>query len=264
LVARPSARAGAGFVFDRRGEAGPFFSITIGGLNEMIRTGINVKEGNKTFYLDDPKERQRYTKYMTPRPERAFCKILCSLRFRSKGTRVMVQENANEMNPSEALDDQEIVQTQDEQEIDPAEIDPAELAQEAAMDCGYFDGQIPADIPAPTGLSPKRAELVRFMEWRRRTVAELEHLEEAHHRGVEALGGERVTKKKIDALIEADVGEVLKFALGGEAITATKLRAFERHQLDQKLKADKHAWSPSVSGRSAVAAGFRQTPRQAR
>jgi hypothetical protein len=33
---------------------------------------------------------------------------------------------------------------------------------------------------------------------------------------VEALGGERVTKKKIDALIDADVGEVLKFALGGE------------------------------------------------
>jgi len=42
-------------------------------------------------------------------------------------------------------------------------------------------------------------------------------------------------------LIEADIGEVLKFALGGEAITATKLRAFERHQLEQKLKDDQHA-----------------------
>jgi hypothetical protein len=150
----------------------------------------------------------------------------------------MVQENATEMNPSEVLDDQ-VVQAQDE--IDPAEIDPAELAQEAAMDSGYFDGQIPAEIIAPAGLSPKRAELVRFMEWRRRTAAELEHLEEAHHRAIEALGGERVTKKKIDALIEADVSEVLKFALGGEMITATKVRAFERHQLEQKLKADKHA-----------------------
>jgi hypothetical protein len=109
------------------------------------------------------------------------------------------------------------------------------------MDHGYFDGQIPADITAPAGLSPRRAELARFMEWRRRTAAELEHLEEAHHRAVEALGGERITKKKIDALIEADVAEVLKFALGGEAITPTKLRAFERHQLEQKLKADKHA-----------------------
>src|SRR4029077_4411711 len=58
------------------------------------------------------------------------------------------------------------------------------------------------------------------------------HLEEAHHREVEALGGERSTNKKNAALIEADVGEVLKFALGGEAITATKLRAFERHQLE--------------------------------
>ena len=115
----------------------------------------------------------------------------------------MVQENANEMNRSEVLDDQEIVQTQDEQEIDLVEIDPAELAQDAAMDSGYFDGSIPADITAPSSLSPKRAELVRFMEWRRRTAAELEYLEEAHHRAVEALGGERTTKKKIDALIEA-------------------------------------------------------------
>ena len=127
------------------------------------------------------------------------------------------------------------------QEIDRAEVEPSELAQEDAMDGGYFDGSIPDDIPAPPGLSPKRAELVRFIEWRRRTASELEHLEEAHHRAVEALGGESVTKKKIDALIEADVSEVLKFALGGEAITATKLRAFERHQLEQKLKADKHA-----------------------
>ena len=128
-----------------------------------------------------------------------------------------------------------------EQEVDHAEVEPAELAQEDAMDGGYFDGSIPDDILAPPGLPPKRAELVRFIEWRRRTASELEHLEEAHHRAVEALGGERSTKKKIDALIEADIGEVLKFALGGEAITATKLRAFERHQLEQKLKDDKHA-----------------------
>jgi hypothetical protein len=113
--------------------------------------------------------------------------------------------------PEDALDEQEIDSAVDEQEIEPAEIDPSELAQEAAMDGGYFDGSIPDDIPAPPGLSPKRAELVRSTEWRRRTVAELEHLEEAHHRAVEALGGERTTKKKIDALIEADVGEVLKF-----------------------------------------------------
>jgi hypothetical protein len=40
-------------------------------------------------------------------------------------------------------------------EIDPAEVDPAELAQEVAMDHGYFDGPIPADITAPPGLSAK-------------------------------------------------------------------------------------------------------------
>jgi hypothetical protein len=164
----------------------------------------------------------------------------------------MVQANGNEMNlsgvPQDTAEPTSTIEkipapedALDEQEIDLAEVDSAELAQDAAMDSGYFDGSIPEDISAPPGLSPKRAELVRFMEWRRRTAAELEHLEEAHHRAVEALGGERVTKKKIDALIEADVGAVLKFALGGEAITATKLRAFERHQLEQKLKDDKHA-----------------------
>jgi hypothetical protein len=82
----------------------------------------------------------------------------------------------------------------------------------------------PSSVATTTGLylltfrlrKTKRVELAGFLEWRRRTVAEIEHLEEAHHRAVDALGGERTTKK-IDALLEADVAEVLKFALGGEA-----------------------------------------------
>jgi hypothetical protein len=132
----------------------------------------------------------------------------------------------------------------DEAEIEQALIEedhPEEVPQTLAVLRGYVDGAIPADIATPSGLSPKRAELARFLEWRRRTASEIEQLEEAHHRAIEALGGERTTKKKIDALIEADVGEVLKFALGGEAITTKKLRAFERHQLEQKLKDDAHA-----------------------
>ena len=40
----------------------------------MIRTAMNVKKGNKTFYLDDPKDRQRYTKYMTPKQKERFAK----------------------------------------------------------------------------------------------------------------------------------------------------------------------------------------------
>ena len=40
----------------------------------MIRTGIYVKEGNKTFYLDDAKEGQRYTKYMTLKQKERFAK----------------------------------------------------------------------------------------------------------------------------------------------------------------------------------------------
>ena len=129
----------------------------------------------------------------------------------------------------------------DFKKIEPTKIDRAELAQHAAMEAGYFDGPIPADIAAPPGLSPKRAELARFLEWRRRTENEIEVLEEAHHRAIEALGGEATTKKKIDALIEADVNEVLRFALDGQQITAKKLRAFERKQLEQKLKDDKPA-----------------------
>jgi hypothetical protein len=140
----------------------------------------------------------------------------------------MVQQNVEEIiSPLEVLNS--------------IQIEADELAQEIAIERGYYDGPIPADFVAPFGLPPKRAELARFVEWHRRTVAEIEHLEEAHHRAVEALGGETVTKKKIDALIDADVAEVLKFALGGVTITPKKLRAFERHQLEQKLKDDKHA-----------------------
>jgi hypothetical protein len=129
----------------------------------------------------------------------------------------------------------------DARESKPEKIDPADLAQHAAMQAGFFDGPVPADIPAPPGLSTKRAELARFLEWRRRTQSEIEVLEEAHHRAIEALGGEASTKKKIDALIEADINEVLRFALDGQQITPKTLRAFERKQLEQKLKDDKHA-----------------------
>jgi hypothetical protein len=140
-------------------------------------------------------------------------------------------------NPEDAFNEEDL----NAQKINSAKIDPADLAQHAAMEAGYFDGSIPTDIVAPPGLSPKRAELARFLEWRRRTADEIEVLEEAHHRAIEALGGEATTKKKIDALIEADVNEVLRFALDGQQNTAKKLRAFERKQLEQKLKDDKHA-----------------------
>ena len=40
----------------------------------MIRTGICIKEGSKTFYLDDPKQRQRYVKYMSAREKEQFAK----------------------------------------------------------------------------------------------------------------------------------------------------------------------------------------------
>jgi hypothetical protein len=115
-----------------------------------------------------------------------------------------------------------------------------EQAQERAIERGYFDGAIPSDIPAPPSLSPKRGELARFLEWRRRTTEELEHLEEAHRRAIEALGGQAKTKKKIEALLDADTENLLKFALGGESITPAKVRAFERQQLEAKLEQDGH------------------------
>lgn len=65
----------------------------------------------------------------------------------------MVQENVVEMiRHEEALDEQETETVE-------------ELAQEIAIQRGYYDGPISTDIPAPPGLSPKRAELARFLEW---------------------------------------------------------------------------------------------------
>ena len=77
----------------------------------------------------------------------------------------MNQENFEE--EIVALDEQEIeeavaLETLDEFEIVQAAIEKDELAQTLAMKRGYFDAPIPADIAAPPGLSPKRAELARF------------------------------------------------------------------------------------------------------
>ena len=47
----------------------------------------------------------------------------------------------------DAFDEEDL----DAQKIDSAKIDPAELAQHTAMEAGYFDGPIPADIAAPPG-----------------------------------------------------------------------------------------------------------------
>ena len=43
-------------------------------MNEMIHTGMYVVSGKKRVYLDDPKERQRYVKYMTPKQKERFAK----------------------------------------------------------------------------------------------------------------------------------------------------------------------------------------------
>jgi hypothetical protein len=109
----------------------------------------------------------------------------------------MATENVEEIAVLE--DDSDQQQELTEEHL--AEEEREDWIQRIAIERGYYDGSIPSDISAPQGLSPKRVELARFLEWRRRTVAEIEHLEEAHHRAVEALGGERTTKKKIDACL---------------------------------------------------------------
>jgi hypothetical protein len=40
----------------------------------VIITGFHVKRENKTFYLDDPKQRQQYAKWMSPREKEKFAK----------------------------------------------------------------------------------------------------------------------------------------------------------------------------------------------
>jgi hypothetical protein len=42
--------------------------------NEIIRTGVYTRSGNKRFDLDDPKQRLRLTKYMTPAQRERFAK----------------------------------------------------------------------------------------------------------------------------------------------------------------------------------------------
>jgi hypothetical protein len=41
----------------------------------MIWTGITVKSGTQTIYLDDPKARQRHAKDMTPKQREQFAKF---------------------------------------------------------------------------------------------------------------------------------------------------------------------------------------------
>jgi len=135
------------------------------------------------------------------------------------------------------------LEQQSEQAPSPDEDDESfdDRVQRFGIERGYFDGPIPDDIPAVHGLPPKRSELARFLEWRRRTAAELEHAKVSHGRAITALGGEATTKQKIDAAIKGDVKAVLDFALGGDVITDVRLRAFERAQLEKKLADDKHA-----------------------
>jgi len=142
-----------------------------------------------------------------------------------------------------------MVQQYDEEVIDdevgelaeqPEPIAADEMAQQRAMDDGFYNGEIPSDIVAPAGLPPKRAELARLKQWLRRTMSEKEALEEAHCRAIEALGGQARTKKKIEAVLDTDTENLLKFALGGESITPAKVRAFERQQLEAKLEQDGH------------------------
>jgi hypothetical protein len=122
----------------------------------------------------------------------------------------MVSENVEEIVVLEEDFDQQ-QEPNGERQLDDEGIE--DWTQRIAIKRGYYDGPLPSDIPTPPVLYPKRADLARFLEWRRRTLAEIQHLEEAHHRAVEALGGERTTKAKIDALLEADVAGANHFQL---------------------------------------------------
>jgi hypothetical protein len=69
--------------------------------------------------------------------------------------------------------------------------------------------------------SIEQRQLARFLEWRRRTAAKLEHLEEAHRRAIEALGGESITRKKIDDLLKAMIAYLLRRSRCGTQILKT-------------------------------------------
>jgi hypothetical protein len=53
-------------------------------VNEMMHTGMYALLSKKRVYLDDPKERQRYVKYMTPKQKERFAKSYIRSIFKAK------------------------------------------------------------------------------------------------------------------------------------------------------------------------------------
>jgi hypothetical protein len=41
----------------------------------LLFTGLFVRSGDETFYLDDPKDRQRYVRYLNPKQREKFAKF---------------------------------------------------------------------------------------------------------------------------------------------------------------------------------------------
>ena len=60
---------------------------------------IDVELSNKNFCLDDPKQRQHYTKYMTAEGKREICEILCSLALRDEGGGSLVSADDQSIAP---------------------------------------------------------------------------------------------------------------------------------------------------------------------
>jgi hypothetical protein len=92
------------------------------------------------------------------------------------------------------------------------------------------------------GLPPARARLARFIAWIERTRRELQDMTDGRARLLEEAGVPAVTEKKIRELVDNDtMGLVSWMRAGAKAPSEREIRKFERAQLEEKLKGDRHA-----------------------
>jgi hypothetical protein len=89
-------------------------------------------------------------------------------------------------------------------------------------------------------LPPMRARLVRFAAWVSGLQKRLSDLEQGRGAFLKSIGVPTLTEKAIDDLIAKDKTRFLQWLQEGARLAKPVARAFEREQLQEKLKADTH------------------------
>jgi hypothetical protein len=114
-----------------------------------------------------------------------------------------------------------------------------ELAQEAAIDGGFWEGPPPRDLAVDLhGLSPARADLARFVAWKAKITGELAALEEQRLTLIADMTAEAEIEKQIAALVEDDANRGRSWLGRG---LRNHRRLGERARLEAQLIDARHA-----------------------